>query len=138
MSGRDEDEAWRAIVENYGERPRVDDSPTVSPEPAPEPESEPFDPSYADLDAMDDPDGPEDRFVPPEPPPAPPLRLPQHLPWLGVFGSPLVLLVALLTGIVLPAWLGYLLVGSFIGGFVWLVATMKRGGRDPWDDGARL
>lgn len=129
MTGNDEDDAWRAIVDNYGERPRVDDPP-----PRPEPAPEPFLPTYADLDAPD----PADRFVPPEPPPAPALRLPQHLPWVGVFGAPALLLVALMTGIELPGWVGYLLVVGFVGGFCWLVATMRRGGRDPWDDGARL
>lgn len=135
MSGRDEDEAWRAIVENYGERPRVEDPP---PPPAPGPR--PFDPTLADLDDLEDPEdatGPGE-FVPPDPPPGPRLRLPQHLPWLGVLGSPVVLVLVLLTGLPLPGWAGYGLVAGFVGGFVWLVATMRRGGRDPWDDGARL
>lgn len=129
MSRGEEDEAWRAIVENYGDRPQVD----ARPEPV-EPEPDPFDPTYDDLDAPE----PTDRFVPPTPPPGPGLVLPRHLPWLGVFGAPAVLLVALVTGLDLPSWLGYLLVASFVGGFVHLVFTMNRGGRDPWDDGARI
>ena len=136
MNRGDEDEAWRGIVENYGDRPQVDDLPPPEPAPAPsEPAvDEPFDPAYDDLD----PPGEGERFVPPVPPPAPPLRLPQHLPWIGVFGAPVVLVLALLTGLPLPPWLGYLLVIGFVGGFVYLVLTMRRGGRDPWDDGARL
>ncbi|QZY28002.1 hypothetical protein [Nocardioides coralli] len=129
MSGT-EDDAWRAIVENYGERPQVDDDDL----PASEPEPEPFAPTDDDLDRPD----PADRFVPPVPPPGPRLRLPQHLPWIGVFGAPAVLLLALLTGIDLPGWAGYGLVTAFVGGFLWLVLTMRRGGRDPWDDGARV
>lgn len=128
MTGNSEDEAWRAIVDNYGERPEVDELPP------PEPEPEPFNPTYDELEAPDE----RDRFVPPPPPPAPKLRLPQHLPWIGVFGSPAVLLLALLTGLRLPGWAGYLLVVAFVGGFLYLVLTMRRGGRDPWDDGARV
>ena len=64
--------------------------------------------------------------------------LPRHLPWLAVFGVPAVLLVSLLAGASLPGWLGLLLVLSFVGSFIYLVVTMKGGGRDPFDDGARL
>jgi hypothetical protein len=128
VSGTEDDAAWRAIVDNYGERPQVDDVPE------PEPEPEPFSPTFDDLDRPE----PADRFVPPVPPPGPGLRLPQHLPWIGVFGAPAVLLLALLTGLDLPGWAGYGLVVAFVGGFLWLVLTMRRGGRDPWDDGARV
>jgi len=133
VSGRDDDEAWRAIVENYGERPQVDvPPPAVAPDPAP---AEPFQPTHDDLDARVE---PEERFVPPTPPPAPRLELPHHLPWLGVLGIPVLLLVLLLAGVDLPSWLGYLLVSGFVGSFVYLVLTMKPGGRDPWDDGAQI
>ncbi len=133
MSGRDDDEAWRAIVDNYGERPQVDlPPPPAAPEPTP---VEPFDPTNEELDARVD---AADRFVPPPPPPAPRIELPRHLPWLGVLGIPVLLLVSLLGSIDLPAWLGYLLVCGFVGSFVYLVLTMKPGGRDPWDDGAQV
>lgn len=151
QDGRSEDEAWRAIVENYGERPQVEDLPPAGPttdrepvrepEPGSEPESEPgfdpepFNPTYEEIDARIE---RAERFVPPVPPPGPGLRLPQHLPWLLVFGSPLVLLVSLLAGIALPTWLGYLLITGFVGGFCYLVLTMRRGPRPPWDDGARV
>lgn len=130
MSGTSsDDEAWQAIVDNYGERPEVDEPPapatfTTSFEvalPAAPPEVEA-----------------EDRFVPPDPGPLPPIRFPEHLPWLGVLGIPAAMLVALLGGLSLPSWLGYLMVVGFVGSFVYLVLTMKRGGRDPWDDGARV
>jgi hypothetical protein len=135
VNGGNEDEAWRAIVENYGERPEVDEPPAADPAPVVF-DSPPvvFDPTYDELDAPDE----TERFVPPEPPPAPKLQLPQHLPWIGVFGAPALLVLALLTGLTLPAWLGYLMVTGFVGGFVYLVLTMRRGGREPWDDGARL
>ena len=132
MSGTSrDDEAWRAIVENYGDRPQVEDLPAAVVDPAPDPVPS----TYDDVDeAADEPD----RFVPPEPPPGPPLNLPHSLPWIAVFGVPAVLLVMLLAGVDLPTWFGYLLVCSFVGSFIYLVVTMQRGGRDPWDDGARL
>ena len=132
MSGTSkDDDAWRAIVENYGERPKAEDLPAPEPEPEPGPTAS----TYDEPDPVAD---DHDRFVPPEPPPAPALDLPRHLPWVGVFGVPAVLLVALLTGVGMPTWLGYLMVSSFVGSFLYLVFTMKPGGRDPFDDGARL
>ena len=68
---------------------------------------EPFDPT---IDEVDEHVEPADRFVPPPRRPRPRLELPRHLPWLGVFGIPALLLVSLLGGIHLPTWLGYLLV----------------------------
>lgn len=124
-----DDDAWRAIVENYGEQPPVEELPAAVVEP------EPSTSSYDEGDAVED-EG--DRFVPPRPPPGPRVDLPRHLPWVAVFGVPALLLVMLLAGVDLPAWLGYFLVCSFVGSFIYLVLTMQRGGRDPWDDGARL
>lgn len=132
MSGTSkDDEAWRAIVENYGERPDVEDLPT----PVAEPEPGPTATSY---DVTDSVPQEAERFVPPAPPPLPPFDLRRHLPWVAVFGVPVVLLVTLLAGVGLPTWLGYLLVSSFVGSFLYLVLMMKPGGRDPFDDGARL
>ena len=76
--------------------------------------------------------------MPPDPGPGPRVVLPRDLPWVAVLGIPVVLLFTLLAGVSLPAWLGYPLVAGFVGSFVYLVVTMKRGGRDPWDDGARV
>lgn len=136
MSGSSkDDDAWRAIVENYGDRPQVEELSAATAEPAPERETEPRAPAYDDVDPAPD---EAERFVPPEPPPGPAINLPRHLPWVAVFGVPAVLLVMLLAGVALPGWLGYLLVGSFVGSFLYLVVTMKPGGRDPFDDGARL
>ena len=123
-----EDDAWRSIVETYGDR--ADLGPEETPEPVPEPVREPV---RDDTEATD-----EERYVPPPPPPLPHVTPDRLAAWSGVFGAPTVLLVALLVGIHLPAWLGYLLVASFVGGFVYLVVQMPRGPRDPGDDGARL
>jgi hypothetical protein len=128
VSGQHEDDAWRSIVENYGER-ALDE---------PEPVEETPEPAYVAPRASEPEDDPEDRFVPPLPPPLPhppPVRM---AAWCGLFGAPAVLLVALVLGIPLPQWLGLGLVGAFLVGFGYLVLHMQRGPRDPWDDGAQL
>lgn len=130
MSGQDEDDAWRSIVENYGERPRVEPLEEQAPAPDPAPDLAAY--SF-DEDAWD-----EDRFVPPPPPPLPTPPPKRLAAWLGVFGSPVILLVALVLAIDLPAWIGYGLIAWFVGGFAYLVVHMQRGPRDPGDDGARL
>jgi hypothetical protein len=145
-----EEQAWRAIVENYGDRAEIDDPP---PPPAP---AAPFGGRFGDLRAFpsedendpfvaaDDADeaaeaaDEEERFVPPEPPPLPRVEPDRMLAWVGVLGSPIVLLCALIFSISMPSWLGYLLVGGFVGGFLYLVVKMPREPRDPWDDGAQV
>jgi hypothetical protein len=137
VSGQSEEDVWRSIVENYGERPQLDPTPVEEPDaPVPPPPlpvaPPPDDGTVVELEEADD------RFVPPPPPPLPhppPVRL---AAWVGLFGSPAVLLVALVAGITLPPLLGYALVGAFLGGFGYLVVTMQRGPRDPGDDGARI
>ena len=129
MPRSNEDEAWRAIVDNYGDRAELDAAEVPAPEPAPDPFAVP-----AELSAAFD----EDRFVPPPPPPLPSVPRDRMLAWIGLFGSPTVLLTALVFGIHLPSLIGYLLVGAFIGGFVYLVVQMPRGPHDPYDDGARI
>jgi len=145
---RDSDEdAWQAIVENYGERVELEDG--TAAEPAPSlPSVTGIGSVDADLDddldddldedPLDDPDAEAERFVPPPPPPLPRLPPDRFVAWSGLFGSPTVLLVCLVLGVHLPPWLGYLLVAAFIGGFVYLVVQMPRDPADPWDDGARL
>ena len=147
---RDSDEdAWRAIVDNYGERIELDDDAPADPPaepPATGPEGTSYDaglqrlfrplPQPRDEDPEDELD---DDFVPPPPPPLPKLPPDRFLAWAGLFGSPTILLVCLIFDFRLAPWLGYLLVASFIGGFGYLVAKMPRGEDvDPWDDGARL
>ncbi len=135
----DEDAAWRAIVENYGDRPALDDDPPaealgVEPPPPVEPVGAPDRDSH-DTEATWENDG---HFVPPDPPPMPPVSPRRKLAWLGLFGSPLLMLVAIVFGWSYPdPVMGLLLVG-FVGGFGYLVATMPRNRPDGWsgDDGA--
>lgn len=140
----DTEAVWREIVENYGDRPVIE----PAPEPADESHVEPREPS-AGLGPSDDvfdyddarfeyeePD--EDRFIPPVPAPMPRARPDRLAAWLGVLGSPAVVLVLLLSGLSVDPVIGWLLVAAFVGGFGYLVATMPREPRDPWDDGAKL
>lgn len=132
----DEDAAWRAIVDNYGDPVLEPDAVLeATPEPAPEPDlpehlrdDEPDELRYAV----------DDSFVPPAPPPLPRPTPDRLLAWLGVFGSPAVLLFFVVTGIGMPQLLGWALVGSFLVGFGYLVLRMSSEPRDPWDDGAVL
>lgn len=136
MTRPDEDDVWRSIVENYGERPTLDD-PDDTPEgssgaaaprtPAPDPP--PAAPAY---------DDPEDRFVPPPAPPFPRPRGLRGVAWIGIFGAPLLVLVGVVVPVDLPAVLDLALVAWFVGSFVYLVVTMRRTPRDPWDDGSRV
>lgn len=137
-----DDRAWRSIVENYGDRAEIDDAP---PPPVAPPSDAPFGGRFGDPRAfhVDEPaarstEPEEEGFVPPEPPPLPVVAPDRGLAWAGVLGSPLVLLAALIFGIAIPTWLGYLLVLGFIGGFLYLVLKMPREPRDPWDDGAQV
>ncbi len=133
MSSRDEDEAWRQIVANYGDVPSVDDAPRPEPRGEYVVENEPADEPDAVFPWED-----EGRFVPPPPPPVPRPEPRRGLAWAGLFGAPVILLVALVFGVYLPGWLSLLLVAGFIGGFGYLVATMSNDPRDPGDDGARV
>lgn len=156
-----EDRAWRAIVENYGDRAQLEDPPVAPPDDAPGRASDaPFGGRFGDLRAFEAPEDPEDpfvahpdhlehtedpedpedtdRFVPPEPPPVPRATPDRLLAWAGVFGSPLVLLGSLLLSFSITGWVAYLLVAAFVGGFVYLVVKMPREPRDPWDDGAQV
>lgn len=148
----DEDAAWREIVEHYGERARLDpeeaeEPPARSDKPADKPADGPadeqrlrglFQPRWDDplnTEAGYDDEG---HFVPPTPPPPPVPPPRRRLAWAGLFGAPLVMLLAVVLGWSLPEWFLLLLAGGFVGGFVYLVATMpKRGpGDGSGDDGA--
>ena len=125
-----EDEAWREIVDHYGERPVLDDEPTVTPDPVRRLESYRVEMTSAQPQ--------EERFVPPPIEPAPPLAPERRVAWLALLVPPVILLVAVIAGQRLPGLLTGALVLSFLGGFGYLVATMPREREDPWDDGARV
>ncbi|MGD9959669.1 hypothetical protein [Nocardioides sp.] len=135
MSSRDDD-AWRQIVEHYGDAPEFPDEPADEPGPGADsepgvPEAEPF------ADPADE--VPElERFVPPDPPPLPRPRGARLFAWLGIFGSPVLLLVSLFLNLRLPSTISTLVVMWFLGGFLYLVYQMPKQRDDPWDDGARL
>ncbi len=80
----------------------------------------------------------EGHFVPPPPPPLPVLEPRRKWAWIGLFGAPALMLLGIVLGWNYPSWISALLVGGFVGGFVYLVATMSRTGRGHWpgDDGA--
>jgi len=46
------------------------------------------------------------------------------------------MLAAVVFGLTYPTWVAVGLVAAFVGGFVFLVATMSRDGDDHWGDGA--
>ena len=147
---RDEDLLWRSIVDNYGDRVTLDpttdeptgeppkeptEEPTATQVPAPSPEEQPAE-ARDWLDAYDD---PEDHFVPPEPERVPTPEPRRLIAWAGVFGVPVAVLVLVVLQVSLPPWASMLCLAWFVGGFGYLVATMRREPpEDDWDDGARL
>jgi hypothetical protein len=147
---RDYDALFRTIVEGYGERPVLDpvesgeeEAPRETPRRPPDPglfdtahlseERPAVDPARHRSDGAAE---PEEHFVPPEPPPVPRATPARRAAWLGLFLAPLAMLAAVVFGWVLSDWLSMLLVASFVGGFVFLVATMPREPRDDGDNGA--
>lgn len=130
----DDDAAWRLIVENFGERVRLDDEPAL-PEPVGESYEDEFD---DDTVYVED----EERYEPPEPPPLPSTTPDRLLAWVGLLGTPLVVIALVIVNWVLhwspPTWLIAFLVVAFLGGFGYLVYTMADEPHDPWDDGARV
>ena len=127
MSTRDDDAAWRQIVDNYGERPDVADPPAVETPLAAEP-AEPAEPFQ--LEVYDE------EFVPPPLPPPPVIKPERRLAWVGLVGSPVLLVLLTLIDYALPAVLTGGLVVAFLASFGYLVATMEP--HDPDDDGARV
>lgn len=137
----DHEAAWRSIVDNYGARAELDDLPEAD-LPVPPARTDDDDvvvpPSLRDLDGpRSEPEPAEEHFVPPPPPPLPRATPPRLLAWIGLFGVPILVLVALVTRLPVPGWLGLLLMLWFVGGFVFLVASMRPGPHDH-DDGAVL
>lgn len=160
MTTPEEDEAWRLIVDRYdetavrdpdhpGEVPGADEGAPVTdegaqdrgtpdpgtsgapseffaPEPVPEPTPAPT------------PEPEEDRFVPPPPPPAPEVSRGRRVAWATILGVPLCFFLAALTGRPIPGTFAGLLAVGLVAAFVYLVATLPREPRDPWDDGSRV
>ncbi len=133
-----DDDAWRAIIDNYGDRAEVEPDEAEPPVETSRGSRRSIEPASSWDDDYVDSDWSTDRFVPPPPPPLPTPTTDRLIAWLGVFGSPVVLLVCLVFGIDLPQLVAYLLVAAFVGGFIYLVTQMPRGPRDPDDDGAQL
>ncbi|MCH0541668.1 hypothetical protein I3F58_19285 [Streptomyces sp. MUM 203J] len=79
----------------------------------------------------------EGHFVPPEPPPLPEADTTTKFAWLAVVGGPVLLLLAVLFEWEMTWWLTTLSVGGFLGGFATLVARMKHGDDDEYDDPGR-
>lgn len=139
-----EDLLWQQIVDNYGDRPdweppqepaRPTGAPGAGVADAPEARQDEPIGDAAEEYASDLQRGPDERFRPPPPPPLPqvePLRL---LAWIGLFGVPTLVLLGLLVGLRPPSWLGLLLMLWFVGGFGFLVASMRPRPEDP-DQGA--
>ena len=80
-----------------------------------------------DDEGRQEPDDPDDHFVPPPPPRVALATPPRLLAWLGLFGVPLLTLVAIVVGASFPQWLSVLFMAWFVGGFVFLVASMRSG-----------
>lgn len=155
-----DDEAWRAIVENYGDRAELDDT-WEAPE-APDPADEPSEDTgttatddatpggtaaeLRDLDPLAEPHGepvarrpePEERFVPPPPPPLPRPAPPRLAAWCGVLGMPVLVLVLIVLQVAVPPWATTGMVLWFLSGFAYLVVSMPAQRPDDGDDGARV
>jgi hypothetical protein len=134
VTERDEDELWRSIVANYGDRAEILDAEPPAP-PAPPPAPLPTPPGPATAPVAED---PPERFVPPPPPPIPRPDSKRLVAWLGVLGMPVALLVLQLADLAVVPLVGYAMAAWFLGGFGYLVWQMPSGPRDPGDDGARL
>jgi hypothetical protein len=126
VSTRDDDAAWQQIVENYGERPDVPDAPAPAAPEAPLAEA----PEVFHIELYDE------EFVPPPLPPPPVIKPERKVAWVGLVGSPVLLVVLSLIDYSLPAVLTGGLVLAFLASFGYLVATMEP--HDPDDDGARV
>lgn len=125
-----EEQAWREIVDHYGEGPDVDGLiELTTPLEQPEPETDPAEPFLLDSDE-------DESFTPPPLPPPAVISPERRLAWVGFVASPVLLILIQFLDYSLPGILTAGLVIAFIASFVYLVATMAP--RDPGDDGARL
>jgi hypothetical protein len=114
-----DDDAWRQIVDNYGEPPVL---------PLEQPPAEAPEPFHLELY--------DEEFVPPPLPPPAVISAERRLAWVGLVGCPVGLVVVNLLHYALPGILVGGLVIGFLAAFGYLVATMEP--HDPDDDGARV
>lgn len=140
----DPDAAWDDIVAHFGERATLDADeladPTVPGSPRGiESLGDPEDHVGLGVEEVSDlARDPDESFSPP-PPPRVAMPEPRRLlAWVGLLGVPALVVLAVLLQVHLPVWGGFLLMCWFIGGFTYLVGTMRPGPRDDWDDGAVL
>jgi hypothetical protein len=150
-----EEQAWRAIVDHYGDPPVVpDDQAEPDPSPSPAPDLPVLDLPVLDATtppAVDQPEDPseqvpevfrfepyDERFVPPPLPPPPDISTDRRFAWMGLIAPPVLLLIVVVLDYPLPGILTGALVVAFLASFAYLVATMSTEPRDPDDDGARL
>lgn len=120
---RAEEQAWREIVDHYGERAEAPDDPS-----APVPDATAPEPFQLELY--------DETFTPPPLPPPPVVSPERRVAWVGLVASPILLVLVNLLHYALPGILTGALVIAFIASFGYLVATMEP--RDPDDDGARV
>lgn len=95
--------------------------------------------SAAEVPSTDDADAEDDlhRFVAPDPP-LPTMEPRRWLAWLAVLGAPVAFVLSAFFNVTLSGLVATALTLAFVGGFLWLVASMPREPGDPWDDGARV
>ena len=131
MTHPDEDALWRSIVENYGDRAKLDDDDHSAPPEPTLPDAaatsvEPFEPFEFSPDteglgaeSTEEP-APEDeaRFVPPIPGPLPSTTRRRQLAWFGVIGAPIFFLLTAFTGGALGGTIALTLIGVFVGSLV--------------------
>ena len=123
-----EDAAWRSIVDDCGDRPEIEDPEVAAPTQSPVHHDEVEPPSPVE---------PDDRYRPPPPPPLPcPAPLGCSPGWACSACQTLRARAA--RGEIVPTWMGLVLMVWFVGGFVYLVASMRPGSGDDYDDGAVL
>ena len=78
--------------------------------------------------------------MPPPPPPLPTVEPRRKLAWGALLAGPLVALLSFVLSVRVADWAVAALVLGFVGGFVYLVATMRASRDEGWpgDDGAVL
>jgi hypothetical protein len=142
VTGRDEEpgeraraeadeQAWRAIVDHYGERPDVVELAELT-TPLEHPDSESTDSAHEPFRfELDD-----ETFTPPPLPPPAVVSPERRAAWIGLVLSPILLILINVVDYALPGILSFGLVVAFLASFGYLVATMTP--RDPDDDGARV